>query len=90
MNKNTIEGGEMIIGRKYSWKMNWRQDKLLSVEKRILKNLNRIEIETHNKEKNNILVKEEEDHEFVNKTKAMNNLVGKINYCGINHLNHFL
>ena len=48
MNKNTIEGGEMIIGRKYSWKMNWRQDKLLSVEKRILKNLNRIEIETHN------------------------------------------
>ena len=67
MNKNTMEGGEMIIGRKYSWKMNWRQDKLLSVEKRILKNLNRIEIETHNKEKNNILVKEEEDHEFVNK-----------------------
>ena len=80
----------MIIGSKYSWKMNWRQDKLLSVEKRILKNLKRIEIETHNKEKNNILVKEEEDHEFVNKTKAMNNLVGKINYCGINHLNHFL
>ena len=90
MNKNTIEGGEMTTGSKYSWKMNWRQDKLLSVEKRILKNLNRIEIETHNKEKNNILVKEEEDHEFVNKTKAMNNLVDKINYCCINHLNHFL
>ena len=90
MNHNTIEGGEMIIGSKYSWKMNWRQDKLLSVEKRILKNLKRIEIETHNKEKNNILVKEEEDHEFVNKTKAMNNSVGNINYCCINHLNHFL
>ena len=70
--------------------MNWRQDKLLSVEKRILKNLNRIEKQTHSKEKNNTLVKEEEDHEFVNKTKAMNNLVGNINYCGINHLDHFL
>ena len=43
MNHNTIEGGEMIIGSKYSWKMNWRQDKLLSVEKRILENRKRKE-----------------------------------------------
>ena len=51
MNKNTMEGGEMIIGRKYSWKMNWRQDKLLSVEKRILENRKRKE------KKNKLIIK---------------------------------
>ena len=51
MNHNTIEGGEMIIGSKYSWKMNWRQDKLLSVEKRILENRKRKE------KKNKLIIK---------------------------------